>query len=243
MVNPLHTLVVDDEENIRFFLQEALQKSGYRVTLAVDGEQAFELLRENFFDLAIVDLHLGGKIDGLRVLEAIRWRWPETVVLILTGHGSLESAVSAIQEGVDGYLLKPVDADEIRKAINDAFNRFRRRSGASDRERAILKYLDIIIDVDRRQAKVGERLLELTPHEFSLLVYLVQNVNRVLTPAELIRAIHHYEAEDEKEAREIIKWYIHRLRKKIEPNPDRPRYLLNVRGVGYTLGDGKTARD
>ena len=78
--------------------------------------------------------------------------------------------------------------------------------------------------------------VSLTPHEFSLLAYMIQNPQRVLTPRELVKILQHYDAQDEVEACEIIKWYVHRLRQKIEADPNRPRYLLNVRGVGYTLG-------
>ncbi len=233
----MHTLVVDDEENIRFFLQEALKKSGHQVTALACGEDALELLRETFFDLAVLDLNLGGKIDGLRVLEAIRWRWPETVVVILTGHGSLQSAMSAIEEGVDGYLLKPLDANELRQAIETIMRRAKHRSsepGPADQD--LLQHGEISLDTRTHQVQVGERSIQLTPHEFTLLAYMVKNANRVLTPLELVAVVQGYTLENEQEAREIIKWYIHRLRKKIELCPAAPSYLLNVRGVGYILG-------
>ncbi|NIN68946.1 MAG: response regulator, partial [Anaerolineae bacterium] len=93
MAEEIHTLVVDDEEGIRFFLEETLRRAGYVVVMAASGEEALERLRETPFDLVMLDLMLGGRVDGLRVLEAIRWRWPETVVVMLTGHGTLESAM------------------------------------------------------------------------------------------------------------------------------------------------------
>jgi len=125
MPEPVRTLVVDDEKGVRFFLEETLRRAGHEVVAATSGEEALERLRETPFDLALVDLKLGGRIDGLRVLEAVRWRWPATAVVILTAHGSLDSALAAIREGVDGYLLKPVEPDEVRLVAQTALERRR----------------------------------------------------------------------------------------------------------------------
>lgn len=113
MADRLQTLVVDDEEGIRFFLKETLHRAGHVVVTASSGEEALGQLRETAFDLVMLDLMLGGRVDGLRVLEAVRWRWPETVLINLTAHGSLESAMAAIREGVNSYLLKPVEPHEL----------------------------------------------------------------------------------------------------------------------------------
>jgi DNA-binding NtrC family response regulator len=106
MPKPITTLVVDDEEKIQLFLAETLKREGHVVTTVGSGEEALDLLQDTAFNLAILDLKLGGRIDGHRVLEAIRWRWPAMVVIILTAHGSLDSALEAIHEGIDNYLLK-----------------------------------------------------------------------------------------------------------------------------------------
>ena len=106
MTERMHTLVVDDEKSICFFLSETLQRVGHTVVTANSGEEALNLLRDTGFDLAMLDLRLGGRVDGLRVLEAIKWRWPETVVIILTAHGSLESAIDAIREGVEVQMVR-----------------------------------------------------------------------------------------------------------------------------------------
>ena len=127
MSDTICALVVDDDAGVRFVLGETLRRAGHAVTQAESGEAALSLLRDNAFDLAIVDLDLGTRIDGLRVLEAIRWRWPQMAVLILTAHGSLESAVAAIREGVDGYLLKPAEPKELLAATREALARRRNR--------------------------------------------------------------------------------------------------------------------
>ena len=232
-------LVVDDEEGIRFFLEQTLQRTGYAVTVAVTGGEALDRLRDIFFDLVLLDLRLGGRVDGLQVLEAIRWRWPNTVVIILTAHGSLESAMTAIRDGVDGYLLKPVEPEQVRDAIVEAFDR-RAKLGSQrplqGSASEIVSHGPFVIDLNKHVATLDGKALELTPQEFGLLVYLIQNAHRVVSPKELVQVVRQFEPEYANEAREVIKWYIYRLRQRIEPDPDKPKFILNVRGVGYMLG-------
>ena len=238
MDNQVRTLVVDDEKGVRFFLEETLRREGYDVTSASSGEDALDRLRDTPFDLVMLDLRLGGRTDGLRVLEAIRWRWPETVVIILTGHGSMESALTAIREGVDGYLLKPVDPAEVRHAVNEAMERRRllARSHQSQETHETLEAGPFRIDLAKHVITLDGSALDLTPQEWALMVHMIQNRQKVLSPEELVRVVRDYEPDSLHEARQIIKWYVHRLRRKVEPRPDRPRYILNVRGVGYTFG-------
>jgi len=235
MVDLLRTLVVDDEERIRFFLTETLERVGHIVTAVASGEEALHRLQDTAFDLAILDLKLGGPVDGQRVLEAIRWRWPATVVIMLTAHGSLESAVDAIQEGVDGYLLKPVRPEEVRRAVEEALYRREKLLEAEQQATGenLLQRGPFTVDLERHEATVEGRPLDLSPRDFTLLVHLMQHAPQVVGPKELVRVVRQYEPDHMHEAREIIKWYIHRLRKKVEPDPANPRYILNVRGVGY----------
>jgi DNA-binding response OmpR family regulator len=239
MPKPITTLVVDDEEKIRLFLAETLKREGHEVTTVGSGEKALDLLQDTAFDLAILDLKLGGRIDGHRVLEAIRWRWPAMVVIILTAHGSLDSALEAIHEGIDNYLLKPVSPAQIRQAVKEAFSR---REIIFDEEQNqpeqnIIQNEPFTIDLDRHEVICDGQLLDLSPSDFALLVYLIQHAPQVLGPKELVRVVRDYEPDSMYEARDIIKWYIHRLRQKVEPDPSRPRYILNVRGVGYRIAD------
>jgi DNA-binding response OmpR family regulator len=235
MAEQNHTLVVDDDEGVRFFLEETLRRDGHIVVAASSGEEALDRMRDTFFDLVMLDLKLSGRVDGLRVLEAVRWRWPETVVVILTAHGSLESAMAAIREGVDGYLLKPVEPDEVRKAVQEALDRRRSlaRLEEAGQEEHVLQRGPFSVDLTKHLITLDGQPLELTSREFKLLVHLMQNAHRVLSPRELVQVVGQYEAEDLYEARQIVKWYIHRLRRKVEPDPSSPRYVLNVRGVGY----------
>jgi DNA-binding response OmpR family regulator len=235
MTPQVHTLVVDDEEGVRFFLQETLRRAGHVVATAASGEDALDRLRDTQFDLVVLDLKLGGRVDGLRVLETARWRWPDVVVVILTAHGSLESAMAAIREGVDGYLLKPAEPEQVRRTVEDALGR--RRSSVRGQEEGerepFLRRGPFSVELEKHLVTRDGQPLELTSREFQLLVHLMQNASRVVTPREIVRIVGRYEVEDLYEARQIVKWYIHRLRRKVEPDPGKPRYVLNVRGVGY----------
>lgn len=236
MSEAVRSLVVDDDSAVRFVLTETLQRAGHQVTAAENGEEALEILRDNCFDLAIVDLRLGTRVDGLRVLEAIRWRWPHTGVILLTAHGSLDSAMAAIREGVDRYLLKPAEPGELLDTVREVLDR-RRSNGrdSADVSDDALAHGPFVLQPEKHLALLEGRPLDLTPTEFSLLAYLVRNAHRVCTPEELVRATQGYEPDHLYEARQVIKWYVHRLRAKVESNPAQPRYIVNVRGVGYTL--------
>jgi DNA-binding response OmpR family regulator len=239
MADPIRTLVVDDEDALRFFIAETLRRAGHQVTEAASGEEALEQLRDTRFDLAMLDLMLGGRVDGLKVLEAARWRWPEIVVIILTAHGSLESAMAAIREGVDGYLLKPVEPAELRQAVREALDRRQglARAQEAEPETNVLERGPFGVDLKKHEVTVDGSPLDLTPREFTLLVHLMQNADRAISPEELVRVVREYEPLDTFEARDVVKWYIYRLRRKVEPDPSDPRYILNVRGVGYRFGE------
>ena len=235
----MRTLIIDDDKNTRNFLEEMLIHQGHEVSSISKGEQALTLLRDTSFELIILDINLAGRIDGLRVLKAVRWRWPETVVIILTAHASLESALNSIQDGVDGYLRKPVTSEQIIKAIQNAFDIRRKRleRAVESKEDSELKHGPFTIDLQKHDASMNGEALDLTPGEFKLLGYLIQNAERVISPPEVVEAIQGYRPDNLREARRIIKWYIHRLRRKIEVDSSNPHYIQNVRGVGYILAE------
>jgi DNA-binding response OmpR family regulator len=238
MAELIRALVVDDEERVRYVLEETLRRVGHVVVTASSGEEALDLLRDTSFDVAVVDLKLGGHVDGLRVLEALRWRWPGTAVVILTAHGSLESALAAIREGVDAYLLKPSKPAEVRQAVQEALERRKDLRGqAEGTEGRVIRCGGFSVDLEQHLATRDGQPLNLTPQELQLLAHLMQNAPRVVPPLELVQAVRECELEDPYEARQIIKWYIHRLRRQVEPNPSTPRHILNVRGVGYRFKD------
>jgi DNA-binding response OmpR family regulator len=234
MAELIRALVVDDEERVRYVLEETLRRVGHVVVTASSGEEALDLLRDTSFDVAVVDLNLGGHVDGLRVLEALRWRWPGTAVVILTAHGSLESALAAIREGVDAYLLKPSKPAEVRQAVQEALERRKNLRGrAEGTEGHVVQRGGFSVNLEQHLATRDGQVLDLTPQELKLLAHLMQNAPRVVPPLELVQVVRECELEDPYEARQIIKWYVHRLRRQAEPDPSAPLHILNVRGVGY----------
>ncbi|MFL7792987.1 MAG: winged helix-turn-helix domain-containing protein, partial [Anaerolineae bacterium] len=164
-------------------------------------------------------------------LEAIRWRWPGMAAVILTAHGSLESAMAAIREGVDGYLLKPAKPEDVREAVKQALERHGGLRKAE--ESRTIQRGAFSVDLEQHLATRDGEVLDITPQELKLLVHLIQNAPRVIAPLELVRVVREYDPEDLYEARQIIKWYIHRLRQQVEPDPSSPQHIVNVRGVGY----------
>jgi DNA-binding response OmpR family regulator len=237
MAEPIRTLIVDDDEAICFFLRQTLERVGHAVTAVTSGEEALEHLRNTAFDLAIMDLRLSGRVDGLRVLQAVKWRWPATATIILTGYGSLDTALTAIQEGVNVYLLKPVAADEMQQAAEQALERQKSvpQRQAASLQKPMLKCGLFTVDLEARQVTFDGRALQLTVREFDLLTYLIRHCHHVVPAEELVRAMRKYEPGNPREARDIVKWYVYRLRRKVEPDASRPRHIVNVRGVGYTI--------
>lgn len=235
-MSKIHTLIVDDEPGIRFFVEETLHRSGHDVVSAKSGEDALKILRDTPFDLVILDLKLGGKVDGIKVLEAIRWRWPNTNVIIFTAHGSLDTALSAIDQGVEKYVQKPLSPSELRQVVEEVLEKHAKERIRSEDD-AQKKFVKGVFEVDEGLHKVkrDDEGLDLTPSEFNLIVHLLRNDDRVISPKELVEVVRGYKPDDVIEARQIIKWYIHRLRQKVESDSSHPDYILNIRGVGYRI--------
>ena len=239
MGDQIQTLIVDDDEGIRYFLQEVLSGEGHTVVTASSGEDALEKLRDARYHLAFLDLNLGGRIDGIRVLEAISWRWPRMATVILTGHGTLDSAMSAIREGVDAYLLKPVKAAQVRQVAAEVLLERNERypDPQAKVDASLLQHGAFTVNLDTTTVRKKGQRLELNACEYSLLVHLMENDEHAVPVQELVQVVRGYRCEHVHEARDIIKWYVYSLRQKVEQNPSAPRHILNVRGVGYTFKD------
>lgn len=264
MNTPMNTdsgrvLIVDDEVNIRTGLRDVLVKDGHTVTDAGSGEEALAILESLVCDVAIVDIRMPG-MSGIELLEAIRNRWPHLAVIMLTGHGTLESAIVAVKAGAHDYLLKPTRPEAIRQSLVAAVALSRRRKAEAQLLEAIragLERLDGTAEsqtseapstADTRQLEIGDLHIDLrshqvrrdgtpvhlSPSEFRLLVALASRPGEAVDYAALVQLSLGYEAELW-EAKELIKRHIFALRHKIEPNPASPCYVLNVRGVGYRL--------
>ncbi len=251
---------MDDEEALRLSLGELLSDEGYEVTTVGSGEQALEKLNEMSFDLILVDLIMPG-IDGLQVMESAKRIAPEAAVIMLTAHGSLQSAIQALRRGAHDYLLKPCEIDEILASVESGLAKRRHESRRQElmarmeetlwelksseqsllptgqteavfRPQRFLQARDIIVDLQKHIVTVQGHLLELTPTELRLLACLMNQPDHVLSYRELVREVQNYDC-DEQEARAIIRVHVRRLRQKLEPNPANPQYVINVRGQGY----------
>jgi DNA-binding response OmpR family regulator len=249
-----HILVVDDERAMRESLQEILEQEGFQVSQADSGEMALQLLKQMPIDLMLLDLKMKN-LDGLQVTEAAKQFTPDTVIVMLTAHGTLESAIAAMRRGAFDYLLKPATVGDIiasvQRGLSHRAQMLRQRDLVSLMQRAIvelqpppgadvlpsgmerhLKLRGINLDLQRHIAVANDHLLDLTVTEFKMLAYLMEHPDQVISPCELVAAVQGYDA-DEYEARAIVRVHIRRLRQKIEPDPDEPIFILNVRGVGY----------
>lgn len=247
-------LVVDDEPAIRSGLSTVLETAGYSVDAVESAEAALTYLEEHNIDLAILDIRMSG-ISGVELMHEIKERWPHIAVILLTGYASLESAIAAVRAGADDYLMKPSDAktikhsvalaldrhlrerrrDELLSQLRDALNQLDEDlSPSSVDPTSVLHVADLSVDLPRHEAKRGADSLSLTPTEFALLTYLMRNPERAIGHQELVREVQGYETEAW-EARELIKYHIHALRQKLEPDPSSPQYIHTVRGIGYKL--------
>jgi DNA-binding response OmpR family regulator len=258
-------LLVEDEAVARKVLQAMLVHAGYAVTAVGSGEEAIDLLDQHRYDLLLTDLQLR-KIDGVQVMAVARDRDPDIEVIVLTGYATLDSAIAAVRHGAANYILKPGKPGEIERSVADALDRRRNRVERADwlrklgqdlmeianneatpaaesvktpsaRNGDLLRVGSLSIDLQRHIVTNGERVINLSSGEFSLLAYLAEHNEQVVSPQQLVRDVLGYECTPQ-EARDLIKARIWSLRRKIEDDPTAPTLILSVRGVGYVLTDG-----
>jgi DNA-binding response OmpR family regulator len=262
MSQPARILVVDDESSIRLTLSALLKRAGYDVTSAENGEEAVALLERQMVDLLLVDLKMPG-MDGMQVVAAARQRQPDIAIIVLTGHGSLDTAIEGLHQGIFDYLLKTTDPPQVIErvkaglvaraqllrqrnlldVVGTAVQELRGTSASATADEAstsgpstgrVINVGALQLDSWRQVATLSGRTLPLTPTEFRVLLCLAEHAGAMLPYAQLVRCAQGYDA-DEMEAGELIKPHIHHLRQKLEPDPSTPRYILNVRGKGYLL--------
>ena len=221
-------LVVDDEAKIVEVVGDYLRSNGLSVTTAADGEGAVASARARPPDLVVLDLGLPG-LDGLDVARALRRASPVPIIM-LTARGEETDRVLGLELGADDYLVKPFSPRELLARVRAVL---RRAEGLQmERERFVVG--DVVVDTSRREVTVGDGVIELTATEFDLLVALARQPGRVFTRAQLLGAIHGVAVESYERA---VDAHIKNLRRKLEPDPHRPRYVLTVHGVGYRFAD------
>ncbi len=259
-----NVLIVDDEPSLRQTLARVLQSAGCAVTAAADGTEALRLIGGNTYDLIYLDIHLPD-MGGLDVLKEIHQRQPDIPVILFTAYASVQSAIDAVRLGAIDYLIKPVDPEAFiartRIVIAEHATKKRRREiqaqiGTLQAELAqldkqiaesnpaslpppangerFLKYHKLILDLQARRGTLEDKVLMLPPAAFDYLVILTRHAPNTVDYQTLVNQAQGYQTESF-QAKDLAKWHIHQLREALEPDPDKPKYIVNMRGVGYRL--------
>ncbi len=232
--NGKRILVVDDEPPIQRILRRSLTVNGYEVLVAEDGKQAIEIASRQTLDLMLLDLCLPGNLDGLDVCKYVRSSLPKLPIIVLSALTEEKQKVQALDLGADDYLTKPFSNDELQARVRACLRRVSVAGQVDERTAETLHSEDgyIHMDVARRQVRVGEREVRLTPTEFELLHQLLLYAGRVLTHRSLLQAVWGPEYGEEAD---YLRVYIRQLRIKVEVDSSRPKYILTEPGIGYVF--------
>ncbi len=219
-------LIVDDEAAIRRFLCASLEMLGYSIREASTGEEALQVVPAFRPDIILLDLGLPD-IGGTEVTSSLR-TWTQTPIIILSVQGDESAKIGALDAGADDYLTKPFGAGELLARIRAALRRISKPDGDP-----VLITGELRVDLTERTVRVREDAVQLTPTEYSLLKAFVVHANKLLTHRQLVREVWggaHYE-----DAQHLLRVNISNLRRKLEADPTRPRYIITEPGVGYRL--------
>ena len=226
---PRRVLVVDDEPKIVDVVRDYLVDAGYAVSVAGDGATALAHARAQPPDLVVLDLGLPG-IDGLDVARQLQAADPPVPIIMLTARSDEVDRVLGLELGADDYLVKPFSPRELVARVRAVL---RRTAGAAvDRDRYSVG--EVTVDTGRRQLEVSGRAISLTTSEFELAAHMARQPGRVFTRAQLLDVIHGVATPGYERA---IDAHVKNIRRKLEPDPHRPRYVLTVHGVGYRFAD------
>ena len=223
-------LIVDDEQEITFVLRSGLTKHGYDVRVAGDGEAALDLFHAWTPDLVITDLAMP-TMTGLQLCQKLRESSPVPII-ILSVKGEEATKVEALDAGADDYLTKPFGMGELLARVRATL----RRSPETSSEATTIEEGDFHIDLESREVQVNGKDVHLSPKEFDLLLFFIRNAGKVLTHRMLLAKIW---GGDYTEQTEYLRVFVRHLRKKIEADPAKPRYILTEPWVGYRFVPGK----
>ena len=227
---PIHVLVVDDEPALRKVFRTSLAASGFVIEEARSGEEAVDLLPQRPFDLVLLDINMPG-IGGVEACREIRALAPKIGILMVTVRDAEHDMVRALEAGADDYVTKPVRFRELVARMRAVL---RRLDSDSATEPAIIRVADLEMDHRSHWVRKAGNLVHLTPKEFALLALLMRNRGTPVTHAKLLRAIWGPEYGTELD---YLRSFVRTLRKKIEDDPARPRYILTEPWVGYRFSN------
>lgn len=223
MNNNISILVVDDEIQIRKLLEISLETNNYKVNLATNGKEAISLAASRQPDLILLDLGLPDE-DGQIILKKLR-EWFNNPIIILSVKSSEEEIVKALDNGANDYLTKPFRTQELLARIRTVL-----RSRTNIVKENIVYFGDNSIDFTSRTVKNNSEIIKLTATEYNLLSLLIKNDGRVLTHQYILKEIW---GQSYSEQTQYLRVFVAQLRKKIEEDPNRPRYIITESGVGY----------
>ncbi len=220
-------LVVDDEKLIVKGIRFSLEQDGMEVDAAYDGEEALKLIRENAYDIILLDIMLP-KYDGFEVCQQIR-EFSDVPVIMLTAKGDDMDKILGLEYGADDYITKPFNILEVKARIKAIMRRTGKKNGNGKNPKTISKG-DMRIDCESRRVTIGEKEVNLTAKEFDLLELLAMNPNKVYSRENLLNIVWGYEYPGDARTVDV---HIRRLREKVEANPSDPKYVYTKWGVGY----------
>lgn len=227
-------LIVEDDVDIAHLLELHLRELSDTIRIAPRGDTGAQIAEHENFDLIVLDLMLPG-LDGLELCRRLRARSDFTPVLMLTAKSTEIDRVVGLEVGADDYLIKPFGIAELVARVRALLRRASDwQSQASDRLPSRIRHDDLVVDTLRREVIVGGRPVALTVREFDLLTYFACNPGRVYTRAQLLDAVWGYSHDGYEHT---VNSHINRLRAKIERDPERPRFVLTVWGIGYKFAD------
>jgi len=230
MAEHKHILVVDDESQITRVLRTSLSSHGYDIRVANDGETALEIMKDWAPDLVITDLAMPN-MDGLELCRRLRTK-TQIPIIVLSVRGEERTKVKALDAGADDYVTKPFGMEELLARVRANLRRRRTDEG----EQAPIAAGDFTIDPEARTVLVKSRPVHLTPKEFDLLLYLARHAGKVVTHRALLGAVWGGESTEQIE---YLRVFVNQLRKKIEPSPNSPRYIVTDPWVGYRFEPGE----
>ena len=227
-------LVVDDEPVARQSLSDILRLEGYLVTAVANGELAVEHVRQYTVDLIVLDLKMPG-MNGMDVVQVVNQIAPDTEIILLTAFGSVETAVEALRQRVHDYLFKPASPNQILESVRRGLERREAKLKERKEEEEIQVYTTkggIEVDLMRRTVSQGDLLESLTPAEGHLLKVFLGNAGKVFSHRELVLLVQGYDV-SQREAQEILRPLVSRLRHKLSAFPTLHERIVSVRGTGY----------
>ena len=219
-------LIVEDEKRVADLLKAGLEEASYNVCVAYDGAMGLRLFQSTDFDLVISDIVLP-KLDGFELCREIRQRNPDIPIIMLTALGSTDDKLEGFDSGADDYMVKPFDFRELHARIKVLMRRGARTEKRCDR----LTYADIVIDLDKHNVSRAGIDIRLTPKEFNLLVFMVENAEKVITRIDIAEKVWHTHFDT---GTNFIDVYINYLRKKIDRDFDT-KLIHTKPGVGFIL--------